>query len=272
MKKNYRHFDPSSLCAVLFFAVLFVFSAKVAPAQDTVNSPLVTTTGPNVLGKGELQWNTQMEYYHLQHFWDAPYGHTTTHGIGLEGNLRWGIGHKAELMFDLNSVTNYGKQYDSSAMRNYGTLFTPSVGVRLELFEGRGWLPQVTFGTEVSLRKLSGYDFWFVQPTVGLQFRNRLGRHWLLDYSLGYGWNPMTSYFMEYGNPNFRYSLFARWLPTDRLMLGLGVENGADVLEARWQATPDLQLSLQGNLQVGYGWLEGTFSGDVRVGLHWMLK
>lgn len=153
-----------------------------------------------------------------------------------------------------------------------GTSASPRVGVRMELFGGRGVLPQVTFVTELSVNKAKGYDYWCLQPLLGLQFRNRIGRYWMLDYSLGYSWNRLPYYYVDYGNPSFLYSLFARWLPTDRLMLGVGVENSAVQLEARWQATPELQLSLQGNYRVGYDLFEGVYSSDVKVGLHWLLR
>ena len=243
------------------------FSLK---AQDTL---LVATTGPNVLGSNELQWTNRLGYNNSQYYTQMPYGHATIHGIGLASSLRLGVGIHTELTLDLDAVSTFGKTFDSSSVARFATSFVPTLGVRLNLYKGHGWLPQTTFVTTLSVDSRPGTDLWFLQPKVGLQFRDRMGRHWLLDYSLAYSWNQFTNILLSFDNRPWQYSLVARWLPNDHLMFGIGVENGYDHIDAFWQATPNLQVSLQGNARGG--WLiamgQDMSTVDLQLGLHWLL-
>ena len=257
---------------ILLLACAGMMLTAVSPMQAQDDTLLVSTSGPSVLGKNELLWSNRMEYFDYQAFFSSPYGHETIHGIGLGSNLRLGIGMRSELTLDLNSVTYIGKMYDSSAVSHLGTNFVPAVGARVMLYEGRGWLPQVAFRTELSLMSWTGTDLWFLQPQVGLQFRNRMGRHWLLDSSIGYAWNGLPDYGHNPFSPALPYSIAARWLPSSRLMLGIGVENGSEWLEAAWQASPDLMMSFRGSIR--HKRIVPFFESlcDVQLGLQWLLR
>ena len=181
MKKSNRPL----LAAMLVMSLFALLGAATAHAQD--ENPLVATTGPNVLGQGKIQWNSQLEYMHYEWTSFGPLANDlTNNSLGVGTSLRFGVGSRAELTLDL--AGNYSNLTGDS-LRNTCWL-TPSVGARLLLFDGRGWLPQVAFFTHVSVPvgQNAYSDKWdsYVQPEIGLQFRNRLGQRWLLDYSLGY--------------------------------------------------------------------------------------
>ena len=65
MKKQPTHRNLSTCFALLFFAAMTLVGASTAHAQDTVN-PLISTTGPNVLGSGHIQWNTALKWDHFK--------------------------------------------------------------------------------------------------------------------------------------------------------------------------------------------------------------
>jgi hypothetical protein len=266
--------------------------ATTAHAQDTVN-PLISTTGPNVLGSGHIQWNTALKWDHFKTvFKEDIYGANT--------DLRFGIGSRAELTLgvkayhdDYNSYPGNSYVYNSYQDNIIGTVIddrylfdnntgiAPSVGARLLLYEGKAWLPKVTFYTSVALATITGRqwtaDETLVQPTIGLSFRNNLGKGWMLDYTLDFSWNrhfPRQDYYPA------SLSVFARWLATDRLLLSAGfstpgwAEIFKGVFELRYLATPNLQLTLQGGLSggSGMGFDRSTFETNLLAGVSWMLK
>lgn len=260
------------LFAALLMGAFALLGAATGRAQDT--TPLVATTGPNVLGQGRIQWNSQFEYMHWA--WKGMLGSKSGHNLGTATGLRFGIGNRAELTLDL--AGSYSTTNDL-----FG--FTPAVGAKLQLFDGRGWLPQTAFFTHISAP--SSQDAYsrewrpsYLQPEIGLQFRNRVGGRFLIDYSLGYMWNLYSSSNSIDPVNQLQYSLAGRWLATDCLMLGLGISNrnifhetAAD-MELRYQASPSLQLSLSASVQAGasdYG-LDATDEIHALAGISWMLK
>lgn len=54
MKHIRIHISKSSFLAVVFFGIMTAIGCNAANAQDTIN-PLISTTGPNVLGAGRIQ-------------------------------------------------------------------------------------------------------------------------------------------------------------------------------------------------------------------------
>ena len=65
--------NKSHLLAAIFFAVMTFGSSMASHAQDTslINSPLVTTTGPNVLGSGHLMLSGDLNAYRLHSILDG---------------------------------------------------------------------------------------------------------------------------------------------------------------------------------------------------------
>ena len=287
MENTHTRNNKPTFVALLFFAAMTVVGVTTAHAQDTVN-PLVSTTGPNVLGSGHIQWNTTLQWDRLRYYGYSDYSHGFD-GYGAKTGFRFGIGNRAELTLGVEAFHyNYKNWYysglDASVMDDHDLTsdnlsIAPSVGARLLLYEGKGWLPKITFNTSVALATVHGRtwteDETLVQPTIGLSFRNDLGKGWMLDYALNYTWN--NSY-MTHSPATF--SLFARWLATDRLLLSAGFSTSSwsepfrGVFEARYLVSPDLQLTLQGGVSGGSSL--GIWSGSLRThalaGVSWMLK
>ena len=288
MENTQTRNNKPTFVALLFFAAMTVVGVTTAHAQDTVN-PLVSTTGPNVLGSGHIQWNTTLQWDRLRYYGYSDYSHGFD-GYGAKTGFRFGIGNRAELTLGVEAFHyNYKNWYysglDASVMDDHDLTsdnlsIAPSVGARLLLYEGKGWLPKITFNTSVALATVHGRtwteDETLVQPTIGLSFRNDLGKGWMLDYSLNYTWN--NSHPVQFSPAAF--SLFARWLATDRLLLSAGFstsswgEPSRGVFEARYLVSPDLQLTLQGGVSGGSGlgiW-GSNFQSHALAGVSWMLK
>ena len=175
--------------------------------------------------------------------------------------LRYGIGKIFELSLGLDGT--WGKESHHAGTYLEETIlrgFAPSVGMKLYVYEGEGWRPQMAV-------KASN----FANPYAGLEFRNRLGRHWALDYSVGYSRMSRTVGAVSYAH-NVSYSLFGRWLPSERLMVSVGVLDGWGIAELRWQASDALQLKAQASIDGGIGAELGMLQTFAVAGFNWMIK
>ena len=286
MKKQSTRSNNTTYFALLFFAAMTVVGVTTAHAQDTIN-PLVSTTGPNVLGSGHIQWNTSLMWDHTRNF--NINGTVGFDGVGARTGFRFGIGNRAELTLGVeasHSVFNKRERSMAGSVISVNELISPtnmkiapSVGARLLLFEGKGWLPMVTFNTSIAMAATKGYKYesdTVVQPTIGLEFRNDLGKGWMLDYAVDFTWNRNSP---RQNFPATTLSVFARWLATERLLIGAGfktpnwTEPFKGLFEVRYLATPNLQLTLQGGLSngnsLGSYWAMET---HVVAGVSWMLR
>ena len=286
MKKQSTRSNNATYFALLFFAAMTVVGVTTAHAQDTIN-PLVATTGPNVLGSGHIQWNTSLMWDHTRNF--NINGTVGFDGVGARTGFRFGIGNRAELTLGVeasHSVFNKRERSMAGSVISVNDLISttnmkiaPSVGARLLLFEGKGWLPMVTFNTSIAMAATKGYKYesdTVIQPTIGLEFRNDLGKGWMLDYAVDFTWNRNSP---RQNFPATTLSVFARWLATERLLIGAGfktpnwTEPFKGLFEVRYLATPNLQLTLQGGLSngnsLGSYWAMET---HVVAGVSWMLR
>ena len=286
MKIQSTRSNNTTYFALLFFAAMTVVGVTTAHAQDTIN-PLVSTTGPNVLGSGHIQWNTSLMWDHTRNF--NINGTVGFDGVGARTGFRFGIGNRAELTLGVeasHSVFNKRERSMAGSVISVNDLISPtnmkiapSVGARLLLFEGRGWLPMVTFNTSIAMAATKGYKYesdTVVQPTIGLEFRNDLGKGWMLDYAVDFTWNRNSP---RQNFPATTLSVFARWLATERLLIGAGFKTPSwtepfkGLFEVRYLATPNLQLTLQGGLSngnsLGSYWAMET---HVVAGVSWMLR
>ena len=286
MKKTHTCNNKPTFVALLFFAAMTVVGVTTAHAQDTIN-PLVATTGPNVLGSGHIQWNTSLMWDHTRNF--NINGTVGFDGVGARTGFRFGIGNRAELTLGVEashySITERERSMAGSVISVNDLIsptnmkIAPSVGARLLLFEGRGWLPMVTFNTSIAMAATKGYKYesdTVIQPTIGLEFRNDLGKGWMLDYAVDFTWNRKSP---RQNFPATTLSVFARWLTTERLLIGAGFKTPSwtepfkGLFEVRYLATPNLQLTLQGGLSngnsLGSYWAMET---HVVAGVSWMLR
>ena len=286
MKIQSTRSNNTTYFALLFFAAMTVVGVTTAHAQDTIN-PLVSTTGPNVLGSGHIQWNTSLMWDHTRNF--NINGTVGFDGVGARTGFRFGIGNRAELTLGVeasHSVFNKRERSMAGSVISVNDLISPtnmkiapSVGARLLLFEGKGWLPMVTFNTSIAMAATKGYKYesdTVIQPTIGLEFRNDLGKGWMLDYAVDFTWNRNSP---RQNFPATTLSVFARWLATERLLIGAGfktpnwTEPFKGLFEVRYLATPNLQLTLQGGLSngnsLGSYWAMET---HVVAGVSWMLR
>ena len=285
MKKIFFHISKSTILAIAFFCVMTFVGAFTAHAQNDTVNPLLSTTGPNVLGAGSIQWNNSLDYYYtyssvLQDSYMA------VNAFGASTGLRFGVGSRAELTLDVAGSYNALKTQNLIGPCVNTKNFNPTVGVKLLLADNRGWLPQVAFFTHVGMAiDQSRYNptAWtrMVQPEIGLMFRNRLGSRNVLDYSIGYSWNRESGYnndFESLFQNQIQYSVFYRRLVTDRFMTGVGVSNANSAqrlgggFEFRYLPTPDLQLSLLLGAAGGVAKDSHAVQANAQFGVHWTLR
>ena len=273
------HIRKSTILAVAFFGIMTAVSISAANAQIDIDNPLISTTGPNVLGQGRIQWDNSMEYHHLSITIGKNYPKIKLNGFGANTGLRFGIGDRAELTLNLGGAYN---TYDTTYYHNT-TGFTPAVGAKLLLFEGKGWLPMTAFFTKIALpvhqNAWNGNWNYTVQPEIGFQFRNLLGGSYFLDYSLGCSWNSTSSALAD-PNSLFQYSLYLYRVVNGRRTYGVGIDNINSThrfegcIESRWQTGENLQLLAKLGFAAGISMYDDGFSGniDALVGISWMLK
>lgn len=260
------------LLVATFFAFNLSAQTDTSSSQPSDENPLFQTTGANVIGAGKIELNGALDYYYFSKDYpeDNPY-HLRSDLIGANLGVRFGIGHRAEFNISLAGNTS-ANEYNLTRNKFFSSgIFTPSVGARLLLFGGKKWVPMVTFHTQVYFPMSFGSNFQYdVQPLIALQFRNRIGQKWALDYSLGYMWGK--SVIASHLLGALRYSIFARCLITDRFMLGFGIENSGAKIEALWQLKPDLQLKAQSSFSAAFGGGMEHFESYSLIGINWMIK
>lgn len=260
------------LLVATFFAFNLSAQTDTSSSQPSDENPLFQTTGANVIGAGKIEMNGALDYFYFnkEYHQTNPY-HLRSDLIGANLGVRFGIGHRAEFNISLAGNTS-ANEYNLTRNEFFSSgIFTPSVGARLLLFGGRKWVPMVTFHTQVYFPMYFGRSFQYdVQPLIALQFRNRIGERWALDYSLGYMWGQSVPASHLLGA--LRYSIFARCLITDRFMLGFGIENSGAKIEALWQLKPDLQLKAQSSFSAAFGGGMQSFESYSLIGINWMIK
>ena len=149
MKKQSTRSNNTTYFALLFFAAMTVVGVTTAHAQDTIN-PLVATTGPNVLGAGRIEWNSSLDFYHSSSTFNEN-DYSIANSYGATTGLRFGIGNRAELTFDVSGNYSF---LETNLIDGHHTSTNgagASVGAKLLLSDGRRWLPQVAFFTHVGV-------------------------------------------------------------------------------------------------------------------------
>ena len=128
----------------LFTNILFFVACTViltARAQNDTINPLWSTTGPAILSNGAMQWDNILEWNHMNA--SGSSGITQYNSINGNSVLRLGIGSKSELTLGLTGG-NTTYHYDNGINNGYDTTMgslSPQVGMRMSLYDGKGWLP-----------------------------------------------------------------------------------------------------------------------------------
>ena len=269
--------NKSTLLAIACFVALGFFAAHSANAQNgpSASSSLITTTGANVLGSGQLMWSGDLNAYRLHSVWDgAEYNNYSV--LGANTGLRWGIGSKAELTLGVSAEHAHGRVLDSLSFAPDHFNVVPSIGARVMLLGGEGQKNTLTFYTEVTLPIRHGHPIvedegLLAEPILGLQWRHRFSDHWYFDASAAYAWNRHAPYFRMNDQP-FRLALFARWLPCERWMFSAGLDNLQGRLEALWQANDRLQLKAQVCVSGGGSYAYSALGVYGLIGFNWMIR
>ena len=305
MKQNNKpHFCALAVLAVFTLVGIATSHAQTVslqPTQPRDENPLFANSGANVLPAGSIQFEGGFGLSRLGV--DNDYGVSgstdiTSRSLIPDARLRVGLGLGIEVSLGFgtlfsssddeiispSAVLSYPPTLDTFTASSRSVTMVPTLVARMQFFEGRGWLPQVTFLTRLAVPLFHTTQFSSnmglptpddrheFSPLLGLQFRNRLGDRWMLDYSLAYEWNHRERTANTVGDADLLFSLGARWLATDRLMLGVLVENYGGRLEATFQASAALQLTASAAYHQGYDFYEGHSALVVRLGVAWRIK
>lgn len=104
MNKNKVKTLKSTAMAIMFFGLMTIVATVSVQAQTDLSSPLITTTGPNVLGAGHIQWYSSVEG-HDASVWNTYGFDAHSYSFGATTGMRFGVGSRAELAFSM--VGNY---------------------------------------------------------------------------------------------------------------------------------------------------------------------
>ena len=275
MKNN--NTNKSTLLAIACFVALSFFAAHTANAQNdtSASSPLVTTTGADVLGSGQLLWSGDLNAYRLHSVRDGA-DFNNYNILGVNTGLRWGIGSKAELTIGVSAEHARGRVFDTLSFGPNHFNLVPSIGARIMLLGSEESKNKLTFFTEVTLPVRRGHPILddeglLAEPIIGLQYRHRFSSHWYFDASAAYAWNRHAPFARMTDRP-LRLTVFARWLPNERWMFSAGLDNGLGRLEALWQTNDRLQLKAQVCFDGGKSYAYSSFSAYGLIGFNWMIR
>ena len=150
MKNNSTH--KSTLLAIACFVALGFFAAHSANAQNdsSATSPLIATTGANVLGSGHLllSGDVNATRFHSDYFHKDDSKHNI---FGGGASLRWGIGSNAELTLGVSASHAEGYLFDTITYAPDNLNLVPSIGARIMLLGSEESKNKLTFFTEVTL-------------------------------------------------------------------------------------------------------------------------
>ena len=287
----------SSIAFLVAITLTFATQAQVNlldPLHSPDTNPLLSTTGPNTVGKGHLQLSGAATWYSFsqnREVYPSIIGvdsknttvmaHDFSHELGGDIGLRYGLGSRFELMASVCGARNeYRYEFSSGTYSDTGHLLTPSLGLKVMLYRGEDWVPQLSAFARIDVPMARFGDKWDVlgngaEPVLGLLFRNRLGKRWTLDYGLSYRFKERlvgNAVYVAQRDKPFQFDIMARWLANDRLLVSFGMENLGGKAEVMWQATPTLQLKAQGGFAAGFGMNQGVMETNALVGVNWMLQ
>ena len=174
-------------------------------------------TGPTVLDKGVIQWETGFEAQHISgmHAITLP---TTT--------FRFGVDKRAELRLEYAGALGIFDHPDTLSLIPDEPFYAPTplyIGSKIMLWEGSEerrlrWIPKISLMAEIGLPLTT--DMAKKMPVSGdidLLFENEITNWFSVSYDFGaywVEWAPM---------PDFFASLSLNFMPTEKL--GLFVEN-----------------------------------------------
>ncbi len=196
------------------------------------------TTGPDVLPRGRVQWETGMGWERSK--LDGPAVTTWTLNTTL---LRWGFSDFAELRLQGDYLFASGDGDDQNGFSDV------AVGTKVKLFEGWKAVPAISLLANVIVPGGHDADFlpreWGGQ--IGLVFQNEL-TPWL---SLGYDGELIWS---DHSKPSAFYGLCLGFSLSDRCSLGLeeyNVSSSGDT-ESWSEISVAYQLSRRVQLDAGF--------------------
>lgn len=217
------------------------------------------TTGPDVLPRGRVQWETGVGWEHTKI--DDPAAINWTVNTSM---LRWGFSDMAELRLQADW------QQSSAGGRHYGGLANVAVGTKVRLFDGWKAIPTISLLGNVLVPGGSDAnylpEYWGGQ--IGLLFQNQL-TPWL---SLGYQGELTWS---DKQRPTAFFGLCLGFALSDRLSLAVeeynhNTSDGTDCwseVALSYMLTPRLQVDIGTDISLSHF----KDSHNLMIGLAWQI-
>lgn len=190
-------------------------SYVATPAEVEADRP-GTGTGPTVLERGVIQWETGFEAQH----------YLGLHAITLPATtFRFGLDKRAELRLEYAGALGFFDHSDTISLPDR-QFYAPTplyIGSKILLWEGSDerhlkWIPKISLMAEIGLPLTTEMAKRMpIAGNIDLLFENEITNWFSISYDFGaywVEWAPM---------PDFFASLSLNFMPTDKL--GLFVEN-----------------------------------------------
>ena len=190
-------------------------SYVATPAEVEADRP-GTGTGPTVLERGVIQWETGFEAQH----------YLGLHAITLPATtFRFGLDKRAELRLEYAGALGLFDHSDTISLPDR-QFYAPTplyIGSKIMLWEGSDerrlkWIPKISLMAEIGLPLTTEMAKRMpIAGNIDLLFENEITNWFSISYDFGaywVEWAPM---------PDFFASLSLNFMPTDKL--GLFVEN-----------------------------------------------
>ena len=246
------------ICIILFAFLPLSAFAQSEEVGFTADRP-GATTGPDVLPKGRVQWETGIGYERSK--LDGPTTKTWTLNTSL---LRWGFSDYAELRLQGDWL------YGSCEGEHNNGLSNVAIGTKVKLLDGNNALPAISLLGNVYVPGGSNSAYlpedWGGQ--IGLLFQNELTSQLSLGYEGDLIWNDTS-------RPAVFFGACLGYALNDRLQLMAeeynsntsdGTESWVE-LGAAWQLSDRLQIDIATDISLNF---PKRFS-NISLGVAWQI-
>jgi len=168
-----------SIFLIIFTCLITTFAQTDAPAISADRPG--AATGPDVTPFTKVVWETGFESC-----WDGSHSFTLPTTM-----LRFGVSNFAEIRLEYDGTLN------SLGNREWAYNVEPLVlGTKIKVFEGKGWIPKVSFLANLAIPLTRHTDPFTVAPHVApslyLLFQNEVTDWFNIGYNVGAEWSGVS--------------------------------------------------------------------------------
>lgn len=260
--------------------VLSIFLSALFPvfmyAEDTFEySPdrPGCTTGTNVLPQWKVGWETGLAYEH-----NRRNGSNEKTWTINTSTIRIGVTPHAELRLQMDECTTHSPDGNSHGIAN------AMIGTKIRIFEGQGWIPQISYLGNLLIPGGRKADYLPSHPgaQMHLLFSNTINRLFSLGYDIGAEWSG------ESNSPDLFFGACINLMINSKLTLfaeSYNYYNGSKQDEwakpqkashfnwmSEWGAAYMLSPKLQLDLYTDVNFNEPSKYFNIGIGVAWLIN